>query len=447
MSAAIELINDVLRSSEPQLRRNASTGLAALATDESLAQLARVALDDPDESVRAWAEKELGELHGADARCAGAVLIQAVHEPESRLRAYALLGRLTSRSWERPRARLSVLRRLRLVLEFHHECLAARNEVSRSTVVWRGVVGVTAAALMLVVAMLGVLGALPEAGELLLDMLGAYLVVGALLWAISSRAVPIRLHYDRAAAASLALAGAGLAGAVAGGVFVLLWAAADSIDSGQSASVVSAMTLLCIGARGGALLPLGVTRHVTSHRYAQALCGTVVALIGASIAFWGRGSQETMAFFVVTCALSGVGLANGFATIDEKPPSRPLFGRAAKAVVVVVMTVIIAATLLLIMRSAARVSARSEAEVLLDDGTRFHQIQAEALPLRLAFKIETPREVTVALTEKQPDHQDVALLLIKEGQPSSPMLMDDPDPPTLTKVLEPGRYIDRKSVV
>ena len=96
MTTVLSIIEDVLRSGEPQLRRNGAVALAAAASRESLARLAGLALDDPDESVRACAEAEIQSLPADSAEHVAGVLFAALEKPAADVRSYALLGRVRS---------------------------------------------------------------------------------------------------------------------------------------------------------------------------------------------------------------------------------------------------------------------------------------------------------------------------------------------------------------
>jgi hypothetical protein len=117
---AIDLVKELIQSSEPLTRRNATAALSILATQESTALLLEVALTDKDPDVRERAMQEL-RLLGSRSEAGLKNLTATIHEcmgdehdEKTQLAAYALLSRFRSQGLSISLPRLGIAKRMRL---------------------------------------------------------------------------------------------------------------------------------------------------------------------------------------------------------------------------------------------------------------------------------------------------------------------------------------------
>src|ERR1700681_3657975 len=122
-SNALDLVEEFVRSDEPQLRKNALTALAVINNEESIRLIVMTALDDVDADVRKRAQDEMFRIHGTgsldDSPASdnkmyyrlqlSSRLSRALSEgnENTQQRAYALLGVLRSKGAFMPKPQIS----------------------------------------------------------------------------------------------------------------------------------------------------------------------------------------------------------------------------------------------------------------------------------------------------------------------------------------------------
>src|SRR5262249_1914577 len=91
---ALSITREYLRSPDPQIKKNAATALAAIGSRDSIENLIRLALTEPDPKVQTHAEEELSDLKGSRMGRAQAILESSLLDEELSRESFALLGRL-----------------------------------------------------------------------------------------------------------------------------------------------------------------------------------------------------------------------------------------------------------------------------------------------------------------------------------------------------------------
>jgi hypothetical protein len=355
---AFYIVDEFLRSDNPQERKNALTALALMTDDEHcLDKLVEVTLADPDEGTYKRGVEEIESLAPRELGVAVVELEEQLADESKGQRAYAALGHLKSLgklplggsyNFLLP---ISLLTRLKLAWAMNSFLYPTRTTAFRLRV-WRP---------SLVGAVIAVLALLPfytfQAGwrrdEYL--VVPVPLILLAVLTGISATQLttPINLYFDRKVAFLVETLSAMIL-TIPIMVPIFLYALLDSAP-GRDADdpwnpMFSVMLWLPIAvgmARVATMLAFGVVRHRRANIFIQMCAATaVVFLLLTFLNFltWRDNSlvtyfydnmrhdyQVTQVLWVIVLPVV-VAVALAFASVDKKsPPARPIAGRAGVA--------------------------------------------------------------------------------------------------------------------
>ncbi len=194
---ALTIVKEYARSDNPQIRRNAASGFAALRDEDSLKALVDLCLKDDNESVRQRSEDEIVKLDSA----ARATVFEAVrgHLENAALRgkAYLLLGRLQDRGITEVTLRGSLFKRFLIV--WHSRKYLIREF---GTQPWRkalahGLLGTFIGLFAFLAFLILIFSENIFRIEDLMTLFAVFAVIAVVLAAIAARAsVPYGVHYD-----------------------------------------------------------------------------------------------------------------------------------------------------------------------------------------------------------------------------------------------------------
>jgi hypothetical protein len=124
----LTIVEEYLRSTDTQLRKNALSALAVMSADlKAMTRLIDIALVDHEESVQQHAEEEIVALKDEDLNSAVMRLQRALDDEQKQQRAYAILGRLKGQGIAVSMPRKSWLTRIRLALRIRSYVYPERN--------------------------------------------------------------------------------------------------------------------------------------------------------------------------------------------------------------------------------------------------------------------------------------------------------------------------------
>jgi hypothetical protein len=194
------LVEQFLRSSDPQSRRNALTALALMDDDESIGRLCKVALTDEDESVRKRAVEEIVSLPETALPRALGVLHASLKDETNGQRAYAVLGQLKGLGRvSGEKTGLSLYSRVRLAWMMNSYLNPSRSFTYRVRV-WKPALGAAAAFILVLVPFYAMQARWPKENYILYPILIFLLsVLTSIL--TTQRTTPINLYLDRKAGA------------------------------------------------------------------------------------------------------------------------------------------------------------------------------------------------------------------------------------------------------
>lgn len=196
---AFYIVEEFLRSHEPQARRNALSALALMEDEKSVGRLCAVALGDEDEGVRRRAADEIVSLPDGPLSYAIGVLRDGLQDEAQSQRAYAVLGRLQSLGKRSPgRLELSLLARLRRAWAMNIYLEPTRNYPYRVRAWQPALIGATFFAVLLS-PFFGIQAEWAQADYIGYPFLMILLSVLTCIFA-TQRATPINLYLDRKAA-------------------------------------------------------------------------------------------------------------------------------------------------------------------------------------------------------------------------------------------------------
>lgn len=356
---AFYIVDEFLRSDNPQERKNALTALALMADDrQCLNKLVEVALADPDAGAYKRAVEEIESLPDRELDNAMTALEAELGEEFKGQRAYAALGYLKSKGKQRfsffsgldlP---VSLWARLRLAWAMNAFLYPARTVAFRLRAWKPSLVG----ALIAVVTLLPffLIQAKWARDDYLLVPIPV-IVLAVLTGVFATQlTTPINLYYDRRVAFLVETLSAmilTLPVTVVLFVFGLLFTGTEEyVRLLRIVSWVMLWLVIVVGvARAATILSFGVTRHRRVNIFIQACVALAVVfllLTALNFLIW-RESPEVVAYYTVNrrpvlnynyaviqilwvCFLPvALAVASAFASIDKKsPPVSPVAGRA-----------------------------------------------------------------------------------------------------------------------
>jgi hypothetical protein len=335
----ISIVEEYMRSAEPQLRRNAITALAAINSAESISGLVRVTLSDGDEPVVQHAVAELLKLKEESLARAVGELILALEKPLEQQRAYYILGMLYGAGVKvtLPKQRLSV--RLRLDASQRSAHWQARKWKERIRA-WKPALYGYLGGMMALVSIVSI--SIGLNWDSFLPALALCAILGALVAIFSTQGTkPIGHQIDRVASLAVEFGSAACGAFVFVPVFVVLAPLFNLSFFGRHTWNWKALAMMGTWALGlgifvgvmriGTALTYGSMRTRRGNQLAQCviggMCGmsmvTAVALInmrqGVSGPFWPL--LFPIAF----------GVSNAFAAIDsECETRRAVYGKGVR---------------------------------------------------------------------------------------------------------------------
>lgn len=343
--SAFYIVEEFLRSRDPQMRKNALTALAVLGRDEdTIERLTKLALNDADEGVRQRAVDEIVSLSDEVLPRAVKVLQTAMANASWRQTAYALLAHLKSlgRSLPKPGSFLSLPARLRLAWAMNKYTYPVRKWNFRFRTWKASLVGGT---LCMAVVFLSF-----SFSKSIYWKNSAY--GGVLFWVpllsvtasafVARHATPFNLYFDRAAAFTVEI-GVAILYSMATEILLLLWyPIIESTPVGGEGLLALLFGLpFMIGfTRAATLLSYGVLKRRWLNIVFQVAVSTALMfllLAAVNLIFWKIqpvvGEQQGDYFELkplyqmleslwLALLPVSVGVALSFAMIDNKSPLR-----------------------------------------------------------------------------------------------------------------------------
>lgn len=338
VSATHSIIEEFLRSTEPQVRKNALTALSVVDDEAGAALMAETALSDEDRGVRKRALEEIVSL-GDDSRPAAVKLLADAlqSEDESRQqRAYFLLGQLRGKGIAVDYARVPLSGGMRLAASMVSRTFLARNWLYRLRG-WRyGFWGTLAASGIF----LGILLAVAYAESQPIGVVqAAWLMVtesvivglGTVLAVFATQfSAPINLQLSRLHGALIELISTFIGSTVGMFLLYILLSSIPGLNKDVSLIIIPMCGLLALVVRFGTICGFWYGRFVKDFkvrnptRWLEVFYGSATgSLLSVGYYFILRNSYYNYFDGMVVCfgsAAVAVGLANAFAKIDSEGP-------------------------------------------------------------------------------------------------------------------------------
>lgn len=328
---ALSLVEEFIRSPQPQLRKNALTALAVINEPKAIELMTRVALEDSDAGVRERAENELFELNLPSDAIALALNSLRSSDEETQQRAYAFLGRL--RSNIPTGALLSIPWRDRLRLAARAYLYPKRSWRLRLGLWKPGLAGILLGSVFPIAFALRRFSAVQpyqQADRIVQISLGLAMVVvvGIVLIVFAGhRTTPIYRHPNRFAAGVVETATTGFLGLVGVTpifVLVLIWQWLDRFSLG---SLFIPLAGLMVGfVRAGTILSFGLSSARRANRIVEVLGGVAIGSLAyvlvIRIIFFASDYPAASFVWLVAAWLVHLplafGAANAFASVDKE---------------------------------------------------------------------------------------------------------------------------------
>jgi hypothetical protein len=343
-ASALDLIQEALRHSDPQVRSNAATALGVLATPESIRELLILALEDSDAGVRTRAEQEIARL-AAHHQVVIVEQLEMLFDGKGSREAYALAGRLAAtRSSQFAPPRGGWLRRLRLALSHYFLLWGGATAFERFSLIWRSLWGATNGFLAFTLFLIIATRRVPATRDVLPLYFLTLLLASVLTFAAAMRSTPIWLYPDRAAASLLETIAALVAGGFVGVAATAAMAAAASGSGGTPwVLLLMASAGAVVGTRIGTLAAGGTSRTEWIEARAREFAGAAfgILVVTAVIALVSQDYAGT-GTILVEFAAATVGLSTAYAAADLRrspPVAVTRFARIATMLVVIALSV------------------------------------------------------------------------------------------------------------
>jgi hypothetical protein len=331
---ALSLVEEFIRSPQPQLRKNALTALAVINEPKAIELMTSVALEDSDAGVRQRAEDELFKLHlHSDAIGLAFTRLRSPDE-ETQQRAYAFLGRLRSKSATEIPLSIPWRDRLKLAARMNAYLYPKRSWRLRLRLWKPGLAGI----------LLGSVFPVAFALRHFLDIdpyrtpadrivqisfgLAVLVVVGIVLIVFAGqRTTPIYRHPNRFAAGVVETATTGFLGLVSVTpifVLALIWQWLEGFSLG---SLFIPLAGLMVGfVRVGTILSFGIFSARRTNRIAEvfggAAIGSLAFVVVIVLIFKASGDTKLAFEWLVAAWLVHLplafGAANAFASVDKE---------------------------------------------------------------------------------------------------------------------------------
>jgi hypothetical protein len=383
-SSALPIVEEFLRSSEPQHRKNALTALTVIGDQESVKIIAETALNDGDAGVRMRAVDKILSLDEKSMAGAMTVLSDALKgagaseqkrtDREKQERANALLGQLGSRGISVPEIGLPLVTRMRLAMMLNRYIYPVKGwDYHLRT--WKA--GLAGSAVGVVLALLGTtyFFFLSENGSAVLDPLFVLLlivatgaiVVAAMIVAVCATqlTIPINCYLSRLAALPVEVLIPSVLGFAGAFSFYLLLDATLAIQSALSSGygnqfmkpaviiLLVFIGLLAGGARCGTILSFGIYDKPKLNWLAEVLAGTTAgfAITGSLLLLlrleFGLPSEGLWIGAMASLPFA-LACANAFASVDhEFAPVQPMRGDLGSALRVLLFPTLVVINLLM----------------------------------------------------------------------------------------------------
>jgi hypothetical protein len=367
----LPIVEEFLQSRDPQLRKNAITALALIASNESIEQLVRVALTDRDDAVRARCEDELVELQ-SNRTAAFQLLRAALDNKATRMAAYALLGRLRSRGAAvdaLPFVPFSL--RLRLAFSLREQiCPTWSRDFWLRTLAPATVGGIIGLAFFLL-AWISTRGSFPDF-PVFASLVVSVLILSMFLAATTSYFMsPFGLQLYRRAATIVDLVSAFCLAYI--GIFVSLLVVEFFVKLPFASEVYRELFLivpLYIAAiRLGTLLAFNIFGTLSDfnvsfdprqcNRVAQVVAGVATGVVACVVPV--VLSRTDVNALGISMMLAGVGVASAFASIDaQAPPFALLEGRNRWRIRVAIVVVVVLCAVAMLAASIDMIRSHPE---------------------------------------------------------------------------------------
>jgi tetratricopeptide (TPR) repeat protein len=327
----LSIVREYLSSSEPQVRKNVCTALAAIGSRESLIDLLKLALVDPDPGVRARAAEEIEQLD-LDRRIVCLDLaVEALKDSGRQQAASHLLAQLRDRGTAIQLPRFSFSSRVRLAIRGRAGAACERTSPWRALTA-AALGGFVGAAVLLV----GLESLDSMANEVQLLLLATTVVSSSLLGVAAARfSRPLRTYLDRRVGSVVEMASVfvgtllpllGLAF-----LFLFFWLQEREVSLYKAGAALLGGTLsasLVAGAvRGGTLIGAATVPWRHWRRPVQTVVGAALGTLVLTALFHGLArllqarsdlaSAEFAAGWWLMLLPVGIGLAAAIAGLDD----------------------------------------------------------------------------------------------------------------------------------
>jgi hypothetical protein len=415
----LAIVEEFLRSSEPQVRRNAVTALATLGTADSLQLLVKTALSDESNKVRTRARLEILSLPDAKATEAAEVLREAIADPARVRDAYRLVGAMRTRGWtkNRPEEGLWIRLRRALYMRRHLARLQKIGLLAKMRAVAPSAFGGAAAVCGFFAA--GMLMT-PDSDLWAQGVLGGFaavLIVTIATW----RSAPVGQHFDREAASVIEIAISALVGGLLGAMIVI---GSNGLKVRETLCAIFGSAIFVGAARMAAIVMRGTFRRAFLRQYGPAVTAAAfaIATLVVMIAATQTVDCSTIASTWFVLAASAFGIATGFIQLEGQVSVPSESSRLARVITGVAIVGVLIPVILVLLSTVAPWTTT----IALQDTDNAITANADDSRSQRDIPIlKTPKEVQLELTSPH----NVEILVPQEvdwrqrsefGQPSTP---------------------------
>jgi len=448
---SLEIIEEFLRSPDPQLRKNGLTALSVIGRTDTIDRLVEASFADTDPMVRARAESEMAHLQGDAASCAAEAIVRHLADPRREMAAYGLLSRLVRTGWV-PAIPGSWWQRAGRALRLVRSSPWLSAAKVRAIVV--GLFGGACFSLVVWAFAVAASRLWPAVDEALAMTLLALLLGAFVAALVFARHVPLHEQADTAAAAAVGLLQTAVITAVVGLVLLLLVVVNTSPSGDVLVSwfkVLGTAVAAAVAARFGADLA-GGQFHGPWRRLAMAGTGSVlgaaVTIVGLLMSGATSGDPyvaEGPNMYFLPIVISAAVIACAVAAFESRPPVTLPFGRGVANIGLTIVGLSVAVGLALAVRGV-----QVPTEDFVKDATRIESAprdrsvqqrieSALASHARIVFTVDFDQPVRIST--ENPGDKDLELQLFDAGTGGLVQRVDDPDPPKFTGTLEKGTYL------
>jgi Tfp pilus assembly protein PilF len=444
---AVLLIIEYLRSPDAQVRRNALTALGCVPSEETFREIVRSALVDDEPKVRERAEDEILAAGNPPPTSLVAALNEQFGPSKLLVPAYTLIGSLRCRGVDIRLPRMSVLRRIKLVLASRRQNFDRPAANLRRSAFVGSIIGALALLLYINLTMrvnLGTPAALAVASAALILPLA--IMFFTRLWWTPIQRQPDRLINGLLEILVLCLIGAVVA-ALQQGMFI---AYSHSHATGVSIGIALAAGAASLGAvRLGTYVAHGCFRGAMLNRIAQICTGfaagaLVLTIILANIE---RGQSPAVVQWPLMLPIL-LGLACAFSAVDRESyitqSAQVIFRRASRPLTALLVAAVAMPTLFPLIPKKLTHNRESNSSLRI--------IPIESLPEKVELTFNTPQIVRLVVPEEKLGKGDFQIGLWRGGVTTQNLsealkkhadsrAMDYQDDPTgIEELLSPGNY-------